>query len=291
MPAHDEPRQSLLSSILSPIASWIPFRSDQGTAPASPNMPPAISDDEQSDIELVQPDIEVPLREKRISRSRSTDDVTNGKAKAESIEAEVLQDADPAAAEDDEEEEDGDDDDEEVFNVEKILDHKVDANGEITFRVKWEGYEKKADQTWEPEENLIEGAAEILEEYYKTHGGKDTIVEESGRAKTGKKRGRASTGGPAAAGAKRRRNGATNGSPPASGTANAWKPPSGSWEEEIETIDACEDEESGKLIVYLNWKAGHKTKHTTDVVYKRCPQKMLQFYEKHIRIIKNAQEE
>jgi chromo shadow domain-containing protein len=77
-----------------------------------------------------------------------------------------------------------------------------------------------------------------------------------------------------AAGAKRRRNGAANGSPPASGTANAWKPPSGSWEDEIETIDACEDEESGKLIVYLNWKAGHKTKHTTDVIYKRCPQKV-----------------
>ncbi|KAH7367633.1 heterochromatin protein one [Plectosphaerella cucumerina] len=285
MPAHDVPRQSLLSSILSPIASWIPF---QGTGPASPTMPPAISDDEQSDIELVQPDIEVPLREKRVSRSRSTDDVTNGKAKEVPVKDDVLN-PEPEA-EDEEEDEDEEDGDEEVFNVETILDHKVDSNGEITFRVKWEGYEKKADQTWEPEENLIEGAAEILEEYYKTHGGKDTIIEQSGRAKSGKKRPRGSTGGPAPAGAKRRRNGAANGSPPASGTANAWKPPSGSWEDEIETIDACEDEESGKLIVYLNWKAGHKTKHTTDVIYKRCPQKMLQFYEKHIRIIKNAQE-
>lgn len=27
--------------------------------------------------------------------------------------------------------------------------------GEITFRVKWEGYEKKADQTWEPEDGLL----------------------------------------------------------------------------------------------------------------------------------------
>lgn len=28
------------------------------------------------------------------------------------------------------------------------------AQGELKFRVKWEGYDKKEDQTWEDEENL-----------------------------------------------------------------------------------------------------------------------------------------
>lgn len=69
-------------------------------------------------------------------------------------------------------------------------------------------------------------------------------------------------------------------------------------------LDACEDEESGKLMVYLSWKNGQKTQHPTNVIYQRCPQKvcwmtwlrcrlwkltalqMLQFYERHVRIIK-----
>lgn len=62
---------------------------------------PALSDDEQSDIELVQPDIEVPLREKRVSKSADVDEgndsVTNGAA------AEDEED-------DEEDDEEGDDD-------------------------------------------------------------------------------------------------------------------------------------------------------------------------------------
>lgn len=48
---------------------------------------------------------------------------------------------------------------------------------------------------------------------------------------------------------------------------------SGSWEDAIETIDACE--KVGKMIlVYVTWKAGHKTKQTAEQIYKRCPQKV-----------------
>lgn len=121
-----------------------------------------------------------------------------------------------------------------------------------------------------------EGAAEILEEYYSRLGGREQIIEQTEKARTTKKRGRQS-GGAQTAPAKRRRNGAhpADGEAPASASANAsWKPPSGSWEEDVDTIDACEDEDTGKLIVYLNWKNGHKTKHTTEVIYKRCPQKV-----------------
>lgn len=28
-------------------------------------------------------------------------------------------------------------------------------NGQLRFEVKWEGYEKKSDRTWEPEDNLL----------------------------------------------------------------------------------------------------------------------------------------
>jgi chromobox protein 1 len=40
------------------------------------------------------------------------------------------------------------------------------------------------------------------------------------------------------------------------------------------SLDACEDEESGKLMVYLEWKNGKKTQHPTSVIYQRCPQKV-----------------
>jgi chromobox protein 1 len=53
-----------------------------------------------------------------------------------------------------------------------------------------------------------------------------------------------------------------------------WSPPSGSWEDEIEKIDACEDD-NGKLIVYLIWKNGQKTNHETQIIYEKCPQKVL----------------
>ena len=61
---------------------------------------------------------------------------------------------------------------------------------------------------------------------------------------------------------------------PATVRAAAWKPPAGSWEDEIEQLDACEDEDTGKLMVYLTWKNGHKTQHETKVIYRRCPQKV-----------------
>jgi chromobox protein 1 len=42
------------------------------------------------------------------------------------------------------------------YVVEKILSHRWEkATGELKFEVKWEGYEKKSDRTWEPEENLL----------------------------------------------------------------------------------------------------------------------------------------
>jgi chromobox protein 1 len=41
------------------------------------------------------------------------------------------------------------------YIVENILNHLVDdEDGTIKYEVKWAGFEKKADRTWEPEENL-----------------------------------------------------------------------------------------------------------------------------------------
>ncbi|KAL2135778.1 hypothetical protein VTI74DRAFT_6983 [Chaetomium olivicolor] len=198
---------------------------------------------------------------------------------------------DDAASADVKNEDEGDDDeelDEEVYVVEKILSHMIDKNGKPLFEVKWEGYEKKSDRTWEPEENLAENASEILNEYYESIGGRDKLFEDTAAALKSKKRSRPSSSTPQASGKRSRKNGdhSRDSEPPLSAKAVTWKPPPGSWEDHIAQLDACEDEETGKLMVYLTWKNGHKTQHETHVIYQRCPQKMLRFYEQHVRIIK-----
>lgn len=54
-----------------------------------------------------------------------------------------------AAAEDDDE----DDEDGEEYRVEKVLDHQFERS-EVLYQIKWLGYDKEEDLTWEPLENL-----------------------------------------------------------------------------------------------------------------------------------------
>ena len=41
----------------------------------------------------------------------------------------------------------------EGYKIEKVLDHRT-KNGKIQYLIKWQGFEKKKDLTWEPFENL-----------------------------------------------------------------------------------------------------------------------------------------
>lgn len=120
-------------------------------------------------------------------------------------------------------------------------------------------------------------ASGVLEEYYESVGGKEKVYEELKNGLKNKKRGRPSRDDTPTSTSKRsRQNGDHPGktSPPATAKQAAWKPPAGSWEDEVAELDACEDEDSGKLMVYLTWKNGQKTQHETSIIYKRCPQKV-----------------
>ncbi|KPM35527.1 hypothetical protein AK830_g11032 [Neonectria ditissima] len=239
----------------------------------------ALSDDDSSDLG----EFTVPTRSTRKSVSKSSDATSDNAVKGD-----VAAANNDSADEDDEdeEEEEEEEEDADVFVVEEIKKHTIDEDGTLKFQVKWEGYDSKGDLTWEPEENLIDTAKEILSAYYESKGGRDKIFEETEKASKTKKRRRATNGTPSTS--KRSRRSGTHPSqttPPV--TTKKWSPPAGSWEDEIETIDACEDEGSGKLVVYLIWKNGQKTKHDTAVIYKKCPQKMLSFYERHVKIIRD----
>ncbi|KAF5017738.1 hypothetical protein F66182_10308 [Fusarium sp. NRRL 66182] len=219
-------------------------------------MPPALSDDE-SDVEFTTPPR--VSRNKSVSAGAASDRAENDVKPEESL---------------DEEGDEGDEDlDEDEFVVEAIKKHIIDDNGDLLFQVKWEGYEAKKDLTWEPEDNLKETAQEILDRYFDQFGGREKLFEQTETAAKTKKRRRAANGTPSTTSKRSRTNAAhpSASAPPA--TAKKWSPPAGSWEDEIETIDACEDEGSGKLIVYLIWKNNQKTKHDVDIIYKKCPQK------------------
>ncbi|CAH0052791.1 unnamed protein product [Clonostachys solani] len=280
------------------------FKRFQGTNPSQL----ALSDEEQSDF-----DADFEMRSRPSPPSPSSDDAekTNNaatsrrKSDVKAPKEDSVSDKVEDELEDEGDvEEDDDDEEEELFVVEKILGHMVDnkvgldgastahlhdilltlaQKGNIRFQVKWEGYDSKKDLTWEPEDNLTE-ATEVLQDYFAGVGGRQAILDQTEKAKA-KKRGRPGSDQPA--GTKRQRK---NGVHPADTeppvTKKKWQPPSGSWEDDIENIDACEEEGGGKLVVYLNWKNGQKTKHETSVIYKKCPQKMLQFYERHVKIIR-----
>jgi len=124
-------------------------------------------------------------------------------------------------------------------------------------------------------------AEEILNKYLKSVGGREAILGEDAQKKEPKikKRGRTSTATSTPDnkpnGKKPRKNitHPASTTPPASLEKAAFKPPTGSWEDEVQGIDACEGTD-GNVMVFLQWASGHKTQHPLEQVYKRCPQKV-----------------
>lgn len=172
--------------------------------------------------------------------------------------------------EDEEDEEEGEDE----YVVEAIKKHRFDpATHELLLLVKWKGYDKKSDMTWEPEANC-DGAKEIVAEYFRSVGGRPVYEAPS----EGKKRARASTGGNASAKKKKVTPARDNSDGP---EEPKWKPPAGSWEDEIQAIDTIEKTDKG-LICYVQWGNGKKSQHEVHTVYKKAPQRMLHFYEQHL---------
>ncbi|KAF3917910.1 hypothetical protein ABW20_dc0108772 [Dactylellina cionopaga] len=186
---------------------------------------------------------------------------------------EQIMEKDTEVEEEDEERDQAEDDEggsnlEPEYTVEKILGHKWDE-GILMYKVKWKGYEKKADQTWEPEDTLADVAA--LDQYLETIGGKPS--------RTPGKRGRKSTNDTATPVPKKNRIKQEN--PSAHLKEEEWDPPAGNWEDEIRLIETLE-RNGGDHICYVQWVNGWRSQHPLHVIYQRCPQKMLKFYESHL---------
>ncbi|EPS42010.1 hypothetical protein H072_4054 [Dactylellina haptotyla CBS 200.50] len=198
---------------------------------------------------------------------RSASDVDD--ESEEEMKAHMARDPEEYEEEEEQAEEGGREEEEEEFTVEKIVDHKWE-DGILKYKVKWKGYEKKADQTWEPEDTLEDVVA--LDEYLKAIGGRP--------APNSAKRGRKSTGSATATPAAKK-NRVKQDTTVAQLKEDDWDPPAGSWEEDVRMIETLE-RSGNEHICYVQWVNGKRTQHPLHVIYQRCPQKMLKFYESHL---------
>ncbi|KAF5120902.1 Chromo domain-containing protein 2 [Metarhizium anisopliae] len=162
----------------------------------------------------------------------------------------------------------------EWYNVEKIKSHRINKERKLELRVKWEGYDRKKDLTWEPEESLRESVPEIVQAYFDSIGGRQKVHTQGRAASKRKNRPSVATAATDTKSVIRQENGTDPPETARSFATTSWKPPIGSWEDEIDRVDACEKESDGRLVVYLVWKNGRKTRHETSVIYQKCPQKV-----------------
>ncbi|KIW16430.1 hypothetical protein PV08_06482 [Exophiala spinifera] len=164
-----------------------------------------------------------------------------------------------------------DDEGEDLYVVEGIQGHRT-RKGIVEYLIKWVGYDE-AENTWEPQENLLPHARKVLQDYHDTIGGapsantvkrtksKQALKSEASQDQPQRK--------------KQKRSSASN--------EQDWTPSGKDWEPQVDKIDTVERNASGTLMAYILFKNGKKSKVTMDKVYQHCPRPMLRFYEAHLK--------
>ncbi|OJD25919.1 hypothetical protein ACJ73_02707 [Blastomyces percursus] len=172
--------------------------------------------------------------------------------------------------EDEDQDESGEEDD--VYVVEKIIGHEFAKDGTLLLQVKWKGYENPEDQTLEPEKNLLDGAEDVMKEYFSFIGGRPE--------KPSKKRKSITTSTPtrgtaASKRSKTSRASESNETPETENNVADWVPKTKNWDSQVKSIDTImRDPPTGNLFVYLNWNNDKKAKVSIQQCYEKCPQKV-----------------
>ncbi|KAJ6095755.1 hypothetical protein N7486_006501 [Penicillium sp. IBT 16267x] len=197
-----------------------------------------------------------------------------------------------------------DEDEEGLYIVESIAAHDF-LKGTLLLHVKWKGYDKAEDMTWEPEENLKDGAQDILAAYYARIGGRPKrpspqkpLAQTPVKAGPGRKRKSMGETKEEPVEAlkpeikKRRKSAAqTKASETPALTDDSseneehtnWVPKGKNWDKELDAVDTIiRDPESQGLFVLLLWNNGKKSRVSIETCYEKCPRKMLKFYEEHL---------
>ncbi|RMJ23743.1 heterochromatin protein [Aspergillus sp. HF37] len=157
-------------------------------------------------------------------------------------------------------------DEEEVFVVEKIIGHDF---GKLYLQVKWKGYNDPKDLTMEPEENLIEGAKEVVDEYYRAQGGRPEKPTKKRKSQTETK----PAAGDAESTKRRKSKGATGTETPEGEELADWVPKGKNWENDIASVETVSREPSGELSAFLIWNNRKKSKVSIETCHRKCPMK------------------
>jgi len=209
------------------------------------------------------------------------DDVQSPRSSANNAKKNYQEPSDEENEENEESEEAEDNDG--IYVVEKITGHEFKKDGTLLLQVKWKGYDKPEDETLEPEENLLEGAEEVLEEYFRCLGGRPQKPEKP--AKKRKLTSEARSTPEKALATRSRKSRGANGTetPEGSETIPDWVPKGKSWEQEVAAIETIiRDPETGGLVAFLQWENGRKSRVSVEQCYEKCPMRMLRFYEQHL---------
>lgn len=162
------------------------------------------------------------------------------------------------------------------------------------FLIKWLGYDKPEDNTWEDEENC-QGSHQLIQNYWDSIGGKPTLSA----SKPGRKRNISTPASDRSANRttkKRRQDTSEDSTPIPAAKAihiSEWKPPPDltSWDDKVAAVETVEKTDNGMILVYLLWygthskfvvcsliwvrKNGRKSVHDTTAVYQKCPQRVI----------------
>ncbi|KAG2025747.1 hypothetical protein GB937_002469 [Aspergillus fischeri] len=199
----------------------------------------------------------------------SDDESTGGSIPYNNVEhdKDIAGDAKEEKEDDDENEEEG------LYTVEKIMGHKFTKDGKLMLQVKWHGYDDPADQTLEPEENLLEGAKEILDEYFRAQGGRpEKPVAVRKRKSMGSVKAESETPAEPKRRRKSRANAETSTEMPEASDVPDWVPRSKSWEKDVEKVDTIiRDPKTNSLIAFLKWTNGKTAKVSIETCYEKCP--------------------
>ncbi|PVU86799.1 hypothetical protein BB561_006539 [Smittium simulii] len=151
---------------------------------------------------------------------------------------------------------------EDVYNVEKLCDHKYNAMSEGLVDMYWQELQAKG----------------IL---------KDEIMNPSKIKKRPLSTGKAM--GSVKESAKKRTLNDSR-AEPIELEGEAFPPEDESWESYIDFIEAIDRVPEIGLMIYVKWKSGKKSVHPSSVINKRCPQKIIKFYEERLRFTGVPQE-
>ncbi|KAG9072684.1 hypothetical protein KI688_000456 [Linnemannia hyalina] len=218
---------------------------------------------------------------------------------------------------DDDDEEDSEEDAEGAeYEVERVVGHKH-TKGKLQYHLKWNGYDSD-ENTWENKENVF--CTDLVEAYWVRHEqaggsrsdlkGTDGVHVKKEPARTARSNGARRTKKDrdgdtvmSMTPAKRQRTSDTskevmraeggaedvtsnnnNKNSSSSSNDSSWKPPNSwtSWEDKVKSILTVE-RSNQKLLIRLLWINGKETHHSIEEAHQKCPQKLIQFYEAHIK--------